>query len=139
MNRFETFFRQMYGDEAVSKLDPQVSFTDALQDLPEFIARENEQELTDWLFTSERRRLERLKRNKLGLNRRNPETLKAKYKRKRAYRKMRDKAIIARVKDVGFLNLTRAERAELESAQRRSAARSRRNARKQNSDTHRED
>jgi indole-3-glycerol phosphate synthase len=128
MNRFETFFRQMYGDEAVSKLDPQVSFTDALQDLPQFIARENERELTDWLFTSERRRLERLKRNTLGLNRRNPETLKAKYKRKRAFRKLRDKQIVARVSEVGYRNLTRAERADLAAASRRSAAQSRRNA-----------
>lgn len=139
MNRFEDFFRQVYGDEAVSRLDPHVSYTDALQDLSEYIAREDERELTEWLFISERKRLERLRRNKLGLNPRNPETLKAKQKRKRALRKLRDKQIVARVSEVGYRNLTRVERADLAAASRRSAAQSRRNARKRNKESPRKE
>lgn len=140
MSGFEAFFRTMYGDRLDEMLDPPVSFTDALQDLPEFLRLETEKETTEWLRGREEKRVGRIAYRQTHGTKRTPEAAKEKAKRKRLSKKLRDKEIFARLREVGFQNLSAEERADLAVAQQRSAAKSRRNVAKQaRSESERED
>lgn len=139
MSGFEAFFRTMYGDRLDEMLDPPVSFVDALQDLPELLRIEADKETAEWLKGREEKRVGRIAYRQTHGTKRTPEATKAKLQRKRLSKRLRDKEIFARMREVGFQNLSAEERADLAVAQHRSAAKSRRNARKQLATTTRED
>lgn len=152
MNAFEEFFRKPPEERRVEperaprspraikrSPDAPVDFVDAIRGIAAFMRSASEAEWTEWLVHTEQKRIGRLERNRKLGSHRNPETQKAKARRKRLSKILRDKEIFARVREVGFQNLNTEERADLAVAQHRSAAKSRRNARKQQPTLPRED